>query len=883
MVERTVSGSAIKVVSKKSLCGFFTMTTLLFMLSWLFVLRSTRSEASPNSNLFSSYSNSDFDHSVQQQKNVEEEVEPSFGNRAILVDNIEAAAAATTTTTTTTHDDKQQVLEEQGVKCKAHDKAVLRVFMYDLPPEFHFGLLDWKPEENVNNVWPDIKTKAPHYPGGLNLQHSIEYWLTLDLLASELPESEAPSNARSVIRVRNSSEADVIFVPFFSSLCYNRLSKTGPHEKRSRNKLLQEKLVKYVTAQEEWKRSGGKDHVILAHHPNSMLDARMKLWPGTFILSDFGRYPTNIANVEKDVIAPYKHVVGSYDNDQSSFDSRTTLLYFQGAIYRKDGGHVRHELYYLLKNEKDVHFSFGSVQKGGVRKATEGMRSSKFCLNIAGDTPSSNRLFDAIASHCVPVIISDDIELPYEDVLDYSQFCIFVRTRDALKKRYLINFIRSIGKEEWTRMWNRLKEVESFFEFQFPSKEGDAVQMIWKAIARKVPFMKLKTNRSRRFLRSLYGNDMGNKSITTPANFCLKPYTRSQSQHTAAKAKVSSAPLVYSTRQGFDTVNIAEDVTQLIGNTPMVYLNKVTEGCVANIAAKLESMEPCRSVKDSLMFRFEIYDVLTSVNVQNVRIGYSMLSDAEEIGAISPGKTILVEPTTGNTGLGIAFVAATKGYKLIVTMPASINVERRILLRAFGAEVVLTDAEKGLKGAVDKAEEIVRNTPNAYMFRQFDNMTNTKIHFETTGPEIWEDTMGNVDVLVAGIGTGGTVTGTGRYLKMMNKNIKVVGVEPADRSVVSGDSPGFMPSILDIKLLDEVIKVTNVEAVEMARRLALKEGLLVGISSGAAAAAAINLARRPEHSGKLIVMHHSDKAQFLKLRSFRKLKIQAFELSVLSN
>ena len=183
------------------------------------------------------------------------------------------------------------------------------------------------------------------------------------------------------------------------------------------------------------------------------------------------------------------------------------------------GGHVRQELFYLLKEEKDVHFSFGSVQKGGVRKATEGMRSSKFCLNIAGDTPSSNRLFDAISSHCVPVIISDQIELPYEDAIDYTEFCIFVRTRDALKKKFLINFIRSIGKDEWTRMWNKLKEVERFFEFRFPSKESDAVQMIWQAVARKVPFMRLKTNRSRRFFRSVYGKDMGLKSIPAPRNF----------------------------------------------------------------------------------------------------------------------------------------------------------------------------------------------------------------------------------------------------------------------------------------------------------------------------------------------------------------------------
>lgn len=334
-------GSAIKVVSKKTLCFFFGMTTLLFMLSWLFVLRSTQSDATSNSSLFSSFNDS---YSDPVEKKYVEEVEPSIGNRAILGDSIEAEAA--TTTTTTSRDvvqqqqpppQQQEVPEEQeqeqGVKCKPR---VLRVFMYDLPPEFHFGLLDWTPQENADSVWPDIKAVSPHYPGGLNLQHSIEYWLTMDILDSEVPEAEAESKAKNVMRVRNSSDADVIFVPFFSSLCYNRFSKTGPHEKRSRNQVLQEKLVHYVTAQEEWKRSGGKDHVILAHHPNSMLYARTKLWPGTFILSDFGRYPPTVANVEKDVIAPYKHVVKSYDNDQSTFGSRPILLYFQGAIYRKD-------------------------------------------------------------------------------------------------------------------------------------------------------------------------------------------------------------------------------------------------------------------------------------------------------------------------------------------------------------------------------------------------------------------------------------------------------------------------------------------------------------------------------------------------------------------
>ncbi|CAN1765474.1 S-sulfo-L-cysteine synthase (O-acetyl-L-serine-dependent), chloroplastic [Linum perenne] len=266
----------------------------------------------------------------------------------------------------------------------------------------------------------------------------------------------------------------------------------------------------------------------------------------------------------------------------------------------------------------------------------------------------------------------------------------------------------------------------------------------------------------------------------------------------------------------------------------MIYLNKVTKHCVANVAAKLESMEPCRSVKD--------------------RIGDSMICEAEEKGRISPGKSILVEPTTGNTGLGIAFVAAAKGYKVIVTMPASIDLERRVLLRAFGAEIVLTDPVKGLKGAVDKAEEIAKRTPNAYMFRQFDNSANVKVHYETTGPEIWEDTLGKVDIFVAGIGTGGTVTGAGRFLKTMNKKIQVVGVEPAERSVVSGENTGYIPSILDVKLLDEVIKVLTFPAMLFLTPNWNSSSWQVGISSGAAAAAAIILGKRPENIGKLITV-----------------------------
>lgn len=293
-------------------------------------------------------------------------------------------------------------------------------------------------------------------------------------------------------------------------------------------------------------------------------------------------------------------------------------------------------------------------------------------------------------------------------------------------------------------------------------------------------------------------------------------------------------------------MRIAQNITELVGRTPLVQLNRIpqAEGCLARIVVKLEGMNPSSSVKD--------------------RIGVNMINVAEQEGLITPGKTLLVEPTSGNTGIALAMAAAAKGYQLILTMPDTMSTERRAMLRAYGAQLELTPGIQGMSGCIRRAQEIVETTPDAYMLQQFNNPANPQIHREGTAEEIWEDTEGQVDFLVAGVGTGGTITGVAEVLKQRKPTFQAIAVEPSSSPVLSGGRPGphkiqgigagFIPEVLKIELIDEVIVVTDEDAIAYSRRLAREEGLLSGISAGAALYAAIQVAQRPQNEGRLIVM-----------------------------
>lgn len=368
----------------------------------------------------------------------------------------------------------------------------LRVYMYDLPQKFNLGML--RPGGEGDKPWLD--RKVPRWPVGTGLrkQHSVEYWMMLYLLASN------NTRQKIAIRVADPNDADVFFVPFFSSLSFNTYGVNMLDPETEKDRLLQVEIVDFLHNSSWWQQSLGQDHVLVMHHPNALRFVREDLNSSIFIVADFGRFSERVARLRKDVVAPYMHVVNTYINDNLTdpFEARNTLLFFRGRVRRKNDGIVRSKLASLLQNHSNVIYEESTVKNGGIELATNGMRQSRFCLTPAGDTPSSCRLFDAIASHCVPVIISDKLELPFEDELNYEEFCLIFSVQEALTPGYMLEILENFSKGRWLKMWRNLKLVAHHFEYQHPALKNDAVDMVWKQVQRKLPAIRLAKRRMKR-------------------------------------------------------------------------------------------------------------------------------------------------------------------------------------------------------------------------------------------------------------------------------------------------------------------------------------------------------------------------------------------------
>ncbi|XP_027342821.1 probable arabinosyltransferase ARAD1 [Abrus precatorius] len=366
----------------------------------------------------------------------------------------------------------------------------LRVYMYDLPRRFNVAMIDHRNKAET----PVIARDFPPWPDnwGLKKQHSVEYWMMGSLLHSD--------EGREAVRVLDPELADAFFVPFFSSLSFNTHGHTMTDSATEIDRQLQVDLLEFLKKSKYWQRSRGRDHVFPITHPNAFRFLRDQLNESIQVVVDFGRYPKGMSNLNKDVVTPYVHVVDSFTHDESQdpYESRSTLLFFRGRTFRKDDGIVRVKLAKILSGYDDVHYERSVATGDNIKASSKGMRSSKFCLHPAGDTPSSCRLFDAIVSHCVPVIVSDQIELPFEDEIDYSQFSIFFSFKEALQPGYMVDQLHRFPKEKWTEMWRQLKNISHHYEFQYPAKREDAVNMLWRQVKHKLPGVRLYVHRSRR-------------------------------------------------------------------------------------------------------------------------------------------------------------------------------------------------------------------------------------------------------------------------------------------------------------------------------------------------------------------------------------------------